>query len=78
MQTGVYRLWLCGHDGGSVIGLARIRTADAISFQKSCRYVFTYEHEINPALPSLNPNVKRALDQNGVPAKFDSCVYYYK
>ena len=22
MQTGVYRLWLCGHDGGSVIGRA--------------------------------------------------------
>ncbi|HOP12031.1 MAG TPA: DUF2961 domain-containing protein [Oscillospiraceae bacterium] len=65
-------------NGGSVIGLARMRTADAISFQKSCRYIFTYEHEINPALPSLNPNIKRALDQNDVKASFESCVYYYK
>lgn len=65
-------------NGGSVIGLARMRAADAISFQNNCRYVFTYAHETNPALPSLNPNVKRALDQNGVKATYESCVYYYK
>ncbi len=64
-------------NGGSVIGLARVRTSDAISFQQSCRYVFTYEHETNPELPSLNQNVKRALEQNGVRASFSSCVYYY-
>jgi len=65
-------------NGGSLIGLARMRTADAISFQKDCRYLFTYEHETNPALPSLNPGVKRALEQNGVKASYESCVYYYK
>jgi len=65
-------------NGGSVIGLARIRTADAIAFQRDCRYVFTYEYETNPALPSLNPSVKRALEQNGVKASYENCVYYYK
>ncbi len=65
-------------NGGSVIGLARMRAADAVSFQKSCRYVLTYEHEINPELPSLNPGVQRALEQNGVKTSCESCVYYYQ
>lgn len=65
-------------NGGAVIGLARMRTTDAISFRSGCRYVFTYRHEINPALPGLNPNVRRAVEQGGVHAAFESCVYYYK
>ncbi|MHB1038597.1 MAG: DUF2961 domain-containing protein [Pirellulales bacterium] len=51
---------------GSRVAALRCRTDDAIRFQKSCRWVLTYQND---------PGAARALSATPVP--YRHCVYYY-
>jgi len=62
---------------GSRIALMRCRDIDKINFQKSCRAVIEYKHEINKNLKALNASIQKVVNQGGVKAKFVSCIYYY-
>lgn len=51
---------------GSLIAALRCRTTDAISFQRSCKWVLTYAHD---------PSAQKQLGKTPVP--YRHCVYYY-
>ena len=51
---------------GSRVAAVRCRVDDAIRFQKSCRWVLTYEND---------PGAANALGTSPIP--YRHCVYYY-
>jgi hypothetical protein len=58
-------------NGGARVAMLRVRAIDRIRFQRSCRMVLNYQHDILHG-------TRQAAEKGGVRAAYRSCVYYYR